>query len=235
MSKRIMQLAGLPTPHWLSESGCGPAADIAPLEPPCIIKSVWEHGSRGMDDNNVIREGDTELVRRRLREFTARTGRPHFAEKFIDGREFNLPLLDSADGPQILPVGEMDFSTFPADKARIICHRAKWHETSFEYNNTPRNFHFQEHDHALVAQLKHLALECWRLFDLRGYVRVDFRVDPTGQPWILEINTNPCISPEAGYVAALEEAGLQYDDAVRRIVQKAVAGRLADNLEPVIS
>ena len=134
-------------------------------------------------------------------------------------------MLDGPDGPQILPVGEMDFSTFPADKPRIIGHRAKWHESSFEYNNTPRSFHFQEHDRPLVEELKRLALECWRLFGLRGYVRVDFRVDQAGQPWILEINTNPCLSPEAGYVAALEEAGLDYDDAIQRIVQKAVAGR----------
>ena len=142
LAKRMMQLAGLPTPHWFSEDGCGPDSDTAPLEPPCIIKSVWEHGSRGLDDDNVIVEGDTVLVRQLLREFTARTGRPHFAEKFIDGREFNLPMLDGPDGPQILPVGEMDFSNFPADKPRIIGHRAKWHESSFEYHNTPRSFHF---------------------------------------------------------------------------------------------
>ena len=222
MAKRMMQLAGLPTPHWFSEDGCGPGSDTAPLKPPCIIKSVWEHGSRGLDDDNVILDGDTELVRQLLREFTARTGRPHFAEKFIDGREFNLPMLDGPDGPQILPVGEMDFSSFPADKPRIIGHRAKWHESSFEYHNTPRNFHFHEHDRPLVEHLKRLALECWRLFGLRGYVRVDFRVDQAGQPWILEINTNPCLSPDAGYTAALAEAGLDYDDAIRRIVQKAV-------------
>ena len=225
LAKRTMQLAGLPTPDWLSGQGWRPEADGMPLTPPCIIKSVWEHGSRGLDDDNVIQEGDTELIRDRLREFTARTGRPHFAEKFIDGREFNLPMLDGPDGPQILPLGEMDFSNFPVDKPRIIGHRAKWHETSFEYHNTPRNFHFHDHDRPLVEHLHRLALACWRLFDLRGYVRVDFRVDRAGQPWILEINTNPCISPDAGYTAALEEAGLEYDDAIRRIVQEAVAGR----------
>ena len=73
--------------------------------------------------------------------------------------------------------------------------------------------------------MKRLALECWRLFGLQGYVRVDFRVDQAGQPWILEINTNPCLSPDAGYAAALAEAGLDYDDAIRRIVERAVAGR----------
>jgi D-alanine-D-alanine ligase len=225
MSKKILRLAGLPTPHWLSEDRCDHDSDTAPLKSPCIIKSVWEHGSRGLDDESVIREGDTEHIRSRLREFTARTGRPHFAEKFIDGREFNLPMLDGPNGPQILPVGEMDFSTFPAHKPRIIGHRAKWHENSFEYHNTPRNFHFHEHDHPLVEHLKRLALECWQVFGLRGYVRVDFRVDSAGQPWILEINTNPCLSPDAGYAAALEEAGLTYDDAIQRIVQSALVRR----------
>jgi D-alanine-D-alanine ligase len=220
MAKRMMQLAGLPTPDWLSSDG-DPAAFS--LEPPCIVKSIWEHGSRGLDDGNVIREGDRELIRRRVLEFTARTGRPYFAEAFIDGREFNVPMLDSPDGPKILPVGEMDFSTFPADKPRIISHRAKWHETSFEYNNTPRSFDVYEHDGPLVEDLKRLSLKCWRLFGLRGYVRIDFRVDRAGQPWILEINTNPCLSPEAGYAAALKEAGLGYDEAIRRIVERAVA------------
>jgi len=225
MAKRTMRLAGLPTPNWLAEDDRGTDSEITPLEPPCIIKSVWEHGSRGLDDDNVILEGDAELARRVLREFTARTGRPHFAEKFIAGREFNLPLLDGPSGPEILPVGEIHFSAFPADKPRIIGHRAKWHESSFEFNNTPRSFRFHEEDRPLLEHLKRLALECWRLFGLRGYVRVDFRIDQAGQPWILEINTNPCISPDAGFVAALAEAGMAYDEAIHRIVQKAIAGR----------
>ena len=63
LAKRMMQLAGLPTPHWLSEHGCGPDSDTVPLHPPCIIKSVWEHGSRGLDDDNVLLEGDSEWIR----------------------------------------------------------------------------------------------------------------------------------------------------------------------------
>ena len=53
-----------------------------------------------------------------------------------------------------------------------------------------------------------LARDCWSLFGLRGYVRVDFRVDDAGQPWILEVNTNPCLSPDAGFVAALKQAAI---------------------------
>ena len=197
----------------------------AALRPPCIIKSVWEHASRGLDDENVIREGDSSLVRERLQEFIARTGRPHFAEQYIDGREFNVPLLDGPGSPRVLPMAEIDFSGFPADKPRIVGHRAKWHESSFEYNNTPRSFRVRQHDRQLVESLQRLALQCWWLFDLRGYVRVDFRVDRAGQPWILEINANPCLSLDAGFAAALAEAGISYDEAIGRIVQSALAGR----------
>ena len=235
IAKRTMRQAGLPTPRWMSvrrhkcvrtapdDRWSLPRRDLRAFQPPCIIKSVWEHGSRGLDDENVVHQGDAAVVRERLADFIARSGRPHFAEEFIDGREFNVPMLDGPDGPQVLPPGEMDFSTFPEGKPRIIGHRAKWHESSFEYNNTPRSFDVREQDRGLVDQIKRLSLDCWRLFDLRGYVRVDFRVDRAGRPWILEVNANPCLSPEAGYAAALDEAGVSYDKAVRRIVDSAVA------------
>ena len=63
-----------------------------------------------------------------------------------------------------------------------------------------------------------LALACWHLFALRGYARVDFRVDESGEPWILEVNTNPCLSLDAGFAAAVERAGLGFADAIARIL-----------------
>jgi D-alanine-D-alanine ligase len=238
MAKRAMRQAGLPTPDWMSPhdrarrtsqsvraSAKYSEVPHADLKPPCIIKSVWEHGSRGLDEENVILHGNSGHVRQRLHEFVARIGRPHFAERFIEGREFNVPILDGPNGPQVLPPGEMDFSAFPEGKPQIIGHRAKWHEDSFEYNNTPRSFHVHDRDRCLVEQLQGLALDCWSVFDLRGYARIDFRIDRAGRPWILEVNANPCISPDAGYVAAMDEAGVSYDEAVGRILDSALAGR----------
>jgi hypothetical protein len=75
----------------------------------------------------------------------------------------------------------------------------------------------------LINQLTRLTLDCWRLFRLTGYARVDFRVDKLGQPWILEINTNPCISPDAGFAAALEQAGIGYDAGIQEILNSAIS------------
>jgi D-alanine-D-alanine ligase len=146
-----------------------------------------------------------------------------FAERYVEGREFNLSLLDGQDCVTVLPAAEIDFSRFPEGKPRIVGFDAKWQEDSFAYQNTPRRFAFAERDRPLLANLKKLAIECWKLFYLRGYARVDFRVDAGGQPWVLEVNTNPCLSPDAGFAAALAQAGISYDTGIERIL--ATAGK----------
>ena len=107
---------------------------------------------------------------------------------------------------------------YPQGKPRFVGYNAKWDESSFEYTRTPRCFDFPPEDASLLAELQRLSLRCWDVFGLRGYARVDFRVDADGRPWVLEVNTNPCLSPDAGFMAAAARAGLSCSDAVRRIV-----------------
>jgi D-alanine-D-alanine ligase len=131
-----------------------------------------------------------------------------------------VALLAGPDGVEVLPPAEIDFSAFPPEKPRIVGHRAKWDENSFEYNHTPRTFDFHEADRPLLDEISGLSQKCWELFSLRGWARVDFRVDTEGRPWILEINTNPCLSPDAGFFAALARAGIPFDEAIQRIVEE---------------
>jgi D-alanine-D-alanine ligase len=118
----------------------------------------------------------------------------------------------------VLPVPEIEFVDFPAGKPRIVGYAAKWDETSFECRNTRRRFVDPGQEPGLCAGLGRLALDCWQAFALGGYARVDFRVDHAGNPWILEVNANPCIAPDAGFAAAAAHAGLGYREAIRRIV-----------------
>lgn len=79
----------------------------------------------------------------------------------------------------------------------------------------------------MLHQLVHYARACWRVFGLRGYARVDFRVDTAGNPWVLEINANPCISPDAGFFAAFRKAGLGgYDELTKMLVDAAIRNRV---------
>jgi D-alanine-D-alanine ligase len=142
------------------------------------------------------------------------------AEVYIDGREFNLSLLAGEEGPEVLPPAEIRFDAYPPGKIRVVGYRSKWEEGSFEFANTPRTFAFTGKDEPLLAHLKELALACWNLFDLAGYARVDFRVDHQGRPWILEVNTNPCLSPDAGFFAAARQAGLAFPQVIARIIDQ---------------
>jgi len=171
-------------------------------------------GHAGVSPGGHAGEDWQALLARREREL----GRPYFAEQYVEGREFNLSLLADAGGPQVLPPAEIDFSRFPAGKPRIVGYRAKWKADSPEYHATPRRFDFAAADRPLLDGLAELARSSWQRFGLRGYARVDFRVDHQGCPWILEINVNPCLSPDAGFAAALGRAGIPFSQAIARIL-----------------
>jgi len=240
-AKERLRQAGCPTPDWLvaspgtappgsgevDASGGGEGAASAIPVPPVLIKAVFEHGSFGLDDEAVVLNPAADVAGL-LKSRAERLGCECFAERYIAGREFNLSLLANDDGSlRVLPPAEIQFVGFAPDKPHIVGAAAKWEEASTEFVGTPRTFEFPASDAPLLARLSALALQCWQLFELRGYARVDFRVDEQGEPWILEVNANPCLSPAAGFAAAVEQAGLSFDEAVRRIVAHAAVGRRA--------
>jgi D-alanine-D-alanine ligase len=120
-------------------------------------------------------------------------------------------------------MAEMTFADWPEGKLRIVGYGAKWDEDSTGYLHTVRRFGVEEDDPWLAASLKQACAQVWKLFGLTGFVRVDFRVTEKGKPLILEINPNPCISPDAGFAAAAAEAGMSYDDLIEAIVRAADA------------
>ncbi|MGQ9505131.1 MAG: D-alanine--D-alanine ligase family protein [Thermogutta sp.] len=196
-----------------------------------LCKSAWSHASAGILEQlcRITSLDEQCQLLQDLARRSRRSGEPWFAERFIDGREFNLSLIAGENGPLVLPPAEIDFSAFPPERLRIVGYSAKWVPDSFEYSATPRRFVFPEDDKPLLHQLKIMAKKCWQIFHLRGYARVDFRVDRDGQPWILEINTNPCLSPNAGFAAAAAQAGWSFDQVVAAILADAL--RRADSVQ----
>lgn len=224
VAKQRLEAGGLATPAWVGPCDgrrlCKlPAREKWPER--WIIKSVWEHASIGLDEKALVARADTPSLPERLRQRAPQLGGHCFAEAFVEGREFNLSVLDGPRGPQVLPAAEIIFEGYRDDQAKIVDYNAKWDDSSYAYHHTPRCFDFPADDVPLIDRLKALALACWELFDLGGYARVDFRVDSAGRPWVLEINANPCIAPDAGFAAAIERAGLTYDQAVERIIGAA--------------
>ncbi|MFO7978717.1 MAG: hypothetical protein R6U64_08670 [Bacteroidales bacterium] len=213
LAKKMMVARGIPTPAFYTWDDLHHVSQWNASA--FLIKSLWEHASFGIDENHQLLFSQREEL---IQQMQARgAAGDFFAEEYIHGREFNISVLDSPRGPQVLPVAEIRFS-YPEGKPRIVGYRAKWDEASFEYANTTRSFEFPVADQPLISRLKQITLQCWRAFDLKGYARVDFRVDDQQNIFVLEINANPCISADAGFVAAAAQAGLSRAQVMARIV-----------------
>ena len=229
VAKWILSASGVATPEWVGpfpadSPRCGrltgESAGGGEGEEQWIVKSVWEHASVGLDENSIVKASGS-MVRGMLPDRSGPLGGSCFAERFVDGREFNLSVLSGVNGPEVLPAAEILFVGFADGAPRIVDYRAKWDETSDAWINTPRRFDTAPADRELLERLEGIALRCWEVFNLRGYARVDFRVDRERVPWVLEVNTNPCLSPDAGFAAALDRAGIPFASAVERILADA--------------
>jgi D-alanine-D-alanine ligase len=236
LAKKWMSAAGIPTPPWSTATGVTEPANSTPSV--WIVKSIWEHASIGLDENSIVKTADAKeiiaILNARSDKSSAsakkdgvsgpaaqppsRPASSLFAEAFVEGREFNLSILAGEAGPEVLPPAEIIFEGYSPEMPKIVDYRAKWDETAYAYHHTPRTFDFGADDRPLMETLKKLALDCWKCFDLTGYARVDFRVDKNGDPWVLEVNANPCLSPDAGFAAALRRAGISFEAAVGRIL-----------------
>lgn len=217
LAKRLLAGARLPTPGTFSPEPGG-------FEPGrYIIKSVMEHASVGLGDDAVIQVETASELAAIVQARHARLGGLAFAERYVEGREINVALLDG----EVLPPDEIRFRDFPPEKPRIVGYAAKWDPGSLEYQHTYARAVSREEEAPLFERLSGLARAAWGLFELSGFARVDFRVDERAQPYILEVNANPCISPDAGFSRALERAGIGYDEAIRRIVASARPGAAA--------
>jgi len=213
-TKQLLRGAGLATPDWSV-----PPAWAGLDERRWIVKSALEDASLGLDDGCVVTGRDAALARAAA--CAASLGGDWFAEEFVDGREFNIALLQAGDGPRILPMAEMRFEAWPGGKPRIVGYAAKWDEGSQGWNGTVRRFGVERDEPELAARLRAACEKTWSLFGLTGFVRVDFRIDASGIPLILEVNANPGIAPDAGFAAAAAQAGMGYPELIDAIVMAA--------------
>ncbi len=203
-AKRLLAAAGVPVPPGrVDEGGL------------YIVKPEWEDASIGIDDAAVV-EGWAAAEA-----LAAARGPGHLIERYVEGRELNVALLETPSGVRVLPPAEIRFEGDWTGRRRIVGYAAKWAPESFEYQATVRSFELPDADAPLLARLASIAEACWEVFGLGGYARVDLRVSTAGEPWVLEVNANPCLSPDAGFAAALERAGVGYDEAIAGLLEVA--------------
>jgi len=215
LTKRLLKASHIGTPDYRVYEGLK-GFEPGGLKFPVIVKPRFQDASIGIDQESIFE--DERSLLRGLEPFRARFG-TLLVEEYIRGREFNISVFGYPT-PTVLPLAEIDFSAFPQKLYHIVGYRAKWEKGSFEYHNTPRSFP-DDLPWGLRSSLERTALDCFSLFMVRDYGRVDIRVDDQGRVYVLEVNANPCLSPDAGLAAAFRRTGLDYPQLVASLTEFA--------------
>jgi D-alanine-D-alanine ligase len=217
-AKAVLAAYGVPTPPWwlMRHPDQVDDLDADELPIPLIVKPVAEDASIGVGPDAVVHS--LPALRERVAYVVERYRQTALAEAFVVGREFNVALWD--EPPEVLPLAEIDFSAFTDPYARIVSFAAKWEENSFEYHHTPVCCPAQI-SAAMEACITDTARRAWWAIGCRGYARVDIRVSAAGIPYVVEVNCNPDLSPDAGFYRASRAAGYSYAAMVTRILEIA--------------
>ncbi len=216
LTKSILESRGLPTPKYqiLRKFEDWEGQVCYPL----FVKPLREDASLGITKESYVKN-EAEL-RKRVEYITERYNQPALVEEYVTGRELNVSILGDKD-LQILPISEIVFGF--TDEPRIVDYSAKWIDESEQYKKTipvcPA-----ELDIDTRRTVESVALRAYVALQCRDYARVDIRLN-NGTPYILEVNPNPDISPQAGFARSLKAAGIPYEDFVNRLVMMACKRR----------
>ena len=220
-AKAVMLMAGLPCPEGIVVYP-PQKTDWGNLSPGrYIVKPAFCDASEGITAESVLllskewEKADT-LIEKLHRQFR----QPVIVERFIPARELNVSVIERDGKVKVLPLAEIDFSNFSRSQTKIVDYDAKWQKDSFGYNNTPRKIP-ADLPEAVSRRVESLAVAAFKATGCRDYARVDFRLDDELAPYILEVNPNPDISPDAGFAAATEAAQIPYERFVWTVLTNA--------------
>jgi D-alanine-D-alanine ligase len=224
LAKAVLQAHGVGTPGYTVVDSVGALEGATALSWPLIVKPLAEDASIGIDEGAVVH--DVDALRARVAFLTQDLGGPVMVEEFIDGREFMVALL--ATSPRewtALPIEEVSFACYPPAHPRILTYAAKWLPQSEAYRASVVSWPTLSPE--VASRLHEAAIAAARAVGVRDYGRVDLRMRADGTAFVLEVNPNPDIGPESGFIATARVAGLSYEDVVTTIARRALERRNA--------
>ena len=218
-AKEILIGRGVSTPPYRYFERATDLVELDGLDYPWFVKLAHEDASVGITEANRVTS--PTALRVRTSELLAQYAQPVLAERYVEGREINATLIGNGDTLAVLPLHEIDFAAMPGDRPKIVSYAAKWDEAHVDYAGT-KPVPLRDPDPALVAAIERTARAAWHALGLRDYGRVDLRVTADGVPWVIDVNPNCDISPDAGAARAAAAAGMPYPAFIARLAQLAL-------------
>jgi D-alanine-D-alanine ligase len=187
------------------------------LRLPLFVKPLRMDASIGIDAGSLVHS--TEDLFRRIELIHKKVGDTALVEEYVEGREIYVAVLGNSEANQFPPI-EMDFSGLPAGKPHVLGSRAKWDEKSIEYRGTQAVL--AEISDELRARLQETALGACRALRVRDYGRVDMRLTPAGDIYVIEVNASCYLEASGEFARAAGAAGIDHNALIGRIVELAM-------------
>ena len=231
IAKSLFRAAAVPTPPYVVMRTEADFPLARQLTYPLIVKPIAEDASIGIDARSVV--GDETGLLARVRGLWSVFDQPALVEEFIDGREITVALLANPAGAfDVLPISDIVFGALPPGVPAIVSYDAKWAPGSAEYEATPARCP-ADLDADLAERIGQVAVAAARAVGLRDYGRVDLRLRAADQAmFVLEVNANPDLSTDAGFMRAAAAAGLTAAATIERILACAEARARSTRLAP---
>lgn len=219
-AKQILSYFGIPTPGFRILSNLN--GDVEALEPPVILKPLWEGSSKGIRNDSVV--WTSEDIRKKARHLASTYAQPIIAEKFILGREFTVALIGNGKRLRVLPIVEVKFDTLPVGANPIYSYEAKWiwdkEENPLDIFSCPADITEEER-----SSIEEVCVRAFNALGCRDWCRIDVRMDEDGVPNIIELNPLPGILPNPDsnscFPKAARAAGMNYDNLILTVLDEA--------------
>ncbi len=217
--KKVLQRWSIPTPAGREVKS---ATELVSWDQfPVIVKPASLHCSTGVTHDAVVH--DLEALRHRVTYVNEVLHDTAVVEQFIAGREINVGVWGNGR-PRLLPLREIDFSRVPNPLHRLVTWDGKWVPGSDDWQQMPVITDVKISS-LLRAQIEDIVLSTYRIFECRDFARVDMRIDTHDQPFVVDVNPNPDITADGGFIGACKTAGYSYGEAISNIIQMAIARR----------
>ena len=217
LAKKILSFHGIRTPYFMT--GYRGRLDWAhDIQFPVIVKPALEDGSLGIRFSAVV--GSLKELMERIDGVHAEFDAPVLIEEYIEGREIYGAVLGSYERAEALPLVELDLSKLPKGVPRIATQNVKFEKDTEAYKLT-KSAPAEDLDDETTEKLTQTALNAYRACKLRDYGRIDMRLSPKGEVYVIEANPNPWLSSAQEFAMAARKSGRTYTQLIGEIVEMA--------------
>jgi D-alanine-D-alanine ligase len=213
-AKSVVRSAGLTTPDWVAlphstfrELGAGAVLDllVARLGLPLMVKPASGGSALGVQKISRVEDLPAAMVS------CFAYGDTVMIERYVDGVELALAVVDLGAGPQALPAVEI------APESGVFDYTARYTPGMTEYHAPARV------SDDVAARAADLAMRVHVELGLADLSRTDAIVSPDGEVHFLEVNVSPGLTETSMFPMAVEAAGFSLGEVLAQLLTRRAA------------